>query len=89
MPADFGVKRAVGEDLLGGDAARNAQIVREILNGAAGAKRDIVLVNAAAGMVACGLAADLRGGVELAAKSIDSGAAARKLGDLQKKYPVS
>jgi anthranilate phosphoribosyltransferase len=89
MPADFGVKRAVGEDLLGGDAARNAQIVREILNGAAGAKRDIVLVNAAAGMVACGLAADLRGGVELAEKSIDSGAAARKLGDLQKKYPVS
>ena len=89
MPSDFGVKRAVGEDLLGGDTARNAQIVREILNGAAGAKRDIVLVNAAAGMVACGLAADLRGGVELAEKSIDSGAAARKLGDLQKRFPVS
>jgi anthranilate phosphoribosyltransferase len=89
MPSDFGVKRAFGEDLLGGDAARNAQIVREILDGAAGAMRDIVLVNAAAGMVASGLAADLRGGVELAVKSIDSGAAARKLGELQKKFPVS
>jgi anthranilate phosphoribosyltransferase len=89
MPADFGVKRAAGDDLLGGDTARNAQIAREILDGAAGAKRDIVLVNAAAGMVACGLAADLRGGVELAEKSIDSGAAARKLGDLQKRFPVS
>ncbi len=88
MPSDFGVKRAFGESLLGGDAARNAQIAREILNGIPGPMRDIVAVNAAAGMLAAGLAADLRAGVKLAEKSINSGAAAGKLEELQKKYPV-
>jgi anthranilate phosphoribosyltransferase len=89
MPSDFGVKRAFGESLLGGDAARNAQIAREILAGAGGPMRDIVIVNAAAGLVAAGLANDLRHSVQLAEKSIDSGAASKKLNDLQKKYPVS
>jgi anthranilate phosphoribosyltransferase len=89
MPSDFGVKRAFGESLLGGDAARNAQIAREILAGAIGPMRDIVVVNAAVGLVAAGLANDLRHGVQLAEKSIDSGAASKKLNDLQKKYPVS
>jgi anthranilate phosphoribosyltransferase len=89
MPSDFGVKRAFGEDLLGGDAARNAQIAREILDGAKGPMRDVVIVNSAAGLVAAGLAKDLRNGVELSERSIDSGAAARKLGELQKKFPIS
>jgi anthranilate phosphoribosyltransferase len=89
MPSDFGVKRAFGGQLLGGDALRNAEIAREILGGEKGAMRDIVVVNAAAGLVAGGLAKDLPGGVELAAKSIDSGAAARKLDELRKKFPVS
>ena len=88
MPSDFGVKRAFGEDLLGGDAAKNAAIAQETLNGEQGAKRDIVIVNAAAGLVACGLAEDLRSGVKLAEKSIDSGAAAGKLEEMQKKFPV-
>jgi anthranilate phosphoribosyltransferase len=88
MPSDFGVKRAFGESLLGGDAARNAEIAREILMGVPGPARDIVLVNAAAGMLAAGLTVDLRAGVKLAEKSIDSGAAAGKLEELQKKYPV-
>jgi anthranilate phosphoribosyltransferase len=87
MPSDFGVKRAFGEALLGGDAARNAEIVRDILNGAAGPMRDIVLVNAAAGLVASGLARDLRNGMELAEKSMISGGAAKKLYELQEKYP--
>lgn len=89
MPSDFGVKRTFGEALLGGDAARNAAITREILGGAKGPARDIVLVNSAAGLLAAGLAKDLRNGVELAEKSLDSGAAAKKLQDLQKKYPFS
>jgi len=89
MPSDFGVKRAFGEQLLGGDAARNAQIVVGILSGAHGPMRDIVLVNAAAGMVASGIAGDLRGGVELAEKSIDSGSASEKLNELRKKVPIS
>jgi len=88
MPSDFGVKRAFGEELLGGDAAKNAAIAQDILNGEKGAKRDIVIVNAAAGLVACGLARDLRNGVELAEKSIDSGNAARRLEELKKKFPI-
>jgi anthranilate phosphoribosyltransferase len=89
MPADFGVKRAFGESLLGGDAIRNAEIVREILAGTHGPMRDIVLVNAAAGLVAAGLATDLRHGMQLAENSIDSGTAAKKMNALQKNYPVS
>ncbi len=88
-PSDFGIKRAFGDELLGGDAAMNAQIAQEILNGEKGAKRDIVLVNAAAGLVAAGLAAGLKEGVELAEKSIDSEKAAEKLRELRKKYPIS
>jgi anthranilate phosphoribosyltransferase len=89
MPSDFGVKRAFGEDLLGGDAEKNAAIAQDILNGEHGAKRDIVIVNAAAGLVASALAKDLREGVEIAEKSINSGAAAGKLKALQKKFPAS
>jgi len=89
MPRDFGVKRAFSESLLGGDASCNAQITREILNGEKGPPRDIVLVNASAGLLAAGLAKDLRKGVELAEKSIDSGAAAAKLAALQIKFPFS
>jgi anthranilate phosphoribosyltransferase len=88
MPSDFGVKRAFGESILGGDAAQNAEIARDILGGARGPMRDIVLVNAAAALLASGLAKDLRRGVELAEKAIDSGAAAKKLDQLRRKYPI-
>jgi anthranilate phosphoribosyltransferase len=87
MPADFGVKRAFGEDLLGGDAVRNAEIATEVLGGVAGPARDIVVVNAAAGLVAWGLWGDLRDGVQLAEESIDSGAAKGKLDALRKNFP--
>lgn len=89
MPSDFGVKKAFGEDLLGGDAARNAEITLQILAGAKGPARDIVLVNSAAGLLAGGLAKDLRSGVELGEKSIDSGEARGKLELLRKKFPIS
>lgn len=78
-PEDFGVPAAVGEDLKGGDAGRNAEIARSVLGGAPGPRRDIVLVNAAAALVAAGKAQDFPQGMRLAARSIDSGAALGKL----------
>jgi len=71
-PEDFGVKRAHREDLIGGDAARNAGIVREVLAGVAGPRRDIVLINAAMGLVAAGAASDLREGMRMGAAAVDS-----------------
>jgi anthranilate phosphoribosyltransferase len=78
-PEDFGVSRAPLEALLGGDAAENARIIRGILDGEPGPRRDIVLANAAVALVAAGLAGDFREGARLAAQSIGSGAAAAKL----------
>jgi anthranilate phosphoribosyltransferase len=74
-PEDFGVPRARIEDLRGGDAADNLAITRAVLEGEAGPKRDIVLVNAAPGIVAAGLADGFTEAMALAARSIDSGAA--------------
>ncbi len=88
-PEDFGVPRAVLSQLAGGDPARNAAIAMEILSGTPGPARDIVLVNAAAGLVAGGLAPDLRDAMAAAARSIDSGAAAERLAGLQKNFPVT
>lgn len=81
-PGDFGVSLSTMEDLSGGDVETNAEIVRAILNGESGPKRDIVIVNAAAALFCARKAEDLKTAVALAAESIDSGAAARKLGQL-------
>lgn len=81
-PADFGVPAARLEDLQGGGGEENARIIRRVLGGEKGPKRDIVLVNTAAALVAASRAADFRGGVALAAESIDSGAAWRKVEQL-------
>ncbi|MBI3635725.1 MAG: anthranilate phosphoribosyltransferase [Candidatus Rokubacteria bacterium] len=81
-PEDFGLARATIGELLGGDREQNAQIIREVLSGEGGPRRDIVLMNAAAALVAGARARDLKEGVALAAQSIDSGAAKRKLADL-------
>jgi anthranilate phosphoribosyltransferase len=78
-PEDFGLTRAPIEALLGGDAARNAEIIRAVLAGEPGPPRDVVLLNAAAGIVAGGRAQTLREAIELARSSIDSGAAAARL----------
>lgn len=81
-PEDFGVPRARPEDLLGGDAATNAAILREVLDGAPGPRRDVAVVNAAPALVAAGLAPGFVEGVELAAEAIDSGAARRVLDEV-------
>jgi len=78
-PEDFGMPSAAITDLLGGDREQNAEIIRGILGREPGPRRDIVLINAAAALVAGGKAHDLKEGVALAAHSIDSGAAARTL----------
>jgi anthranilate phosphoribosyltransferase len=83
-PEDFGAPRAAPEALKGGDVAANTQIARAVLSSCQGPRRDIVLVNAAAALVAAGKAADLREGMERAAHSIDSGAAAAKVEALAK-----
>jgi len=77
-PDDFGVAVARPADLKGGDREMNLAIAREILDGARGPRRDIVLVNASAALVAVGRARDFRDGVDRAAEAIDSGAARGK-----------
>ncbi len=86
-PEDFSVPRASADSLKGGDAKTNAAIARAILAGEPGPRRDIVLVNAAVGLLAADLAADRRAGMTLAAKSIDSGAALAKLETLRRALP--
>ncbi|MBX3195956.1 MAG: anthranilate phosphoribosyltransferase [Microbacteriaceae bacterium] len=89
-PGDFGLPRASLDDLRGGDAPANAAIARGVLAGEEGPVRDIVLLNAAAGLVAWDLAHDaaladqdirarFRTGISRAAEAIDSGAATAKL----------
>ncbi|MBI4484036.1 MAG: anthranilate phosphoribosyltransferase [Acidobacteria bacterium] len=81
-PEDFGLPRARVEDLRGGSVRENADLILEILRGQKGARRDIVLMNAAAAIMAGERAANLKEGVKLAAESIDSGAALQKLENL-------
>jgi len=78
-PEDFGLGRAPLEAIAGGDAAHNAGLIRAILSGETGPRRDIVVANAAAAIVASGRAADFLEGAQLAAASIDSGEARMKL----------
>jgi anthranilate phosphoribosyltransferase len=86
-PSDFGVHAAPPNSLKGGDCFCNSQIILSLLGGSQGPCRDIVLVNAAAGLLAAGLAADLREGMEVATRSIDSGAARAKLELLKNNFP--
>jgi anthranilate phosphoribosyltransferase len=79
---DFGMARVGLEDLRGSDAATNAVIVGEVLAGGKGPHRDIVVLNAAAGLVVAGLADDWAGGIEMAAATIDDGRALRVLQSL-------
>lgn len=78
-PSDYGIPRAKPEDLAGGDAKENAAIARAILEGEEGPKRDIVVLNAAAAILAGGKAKDFEEAIAAAEESIDSGAALRKL----------
>jgi anthranilate phosphoribosyltransferase len=78
-PADFGLSVGRPEDLRGGDAKENSIITTGVLKGEQGIRRNIVLLNAAAGLVASGKAVDFQDGISLAVESIDSGAALDKL----------
>jgi anthranilate phosphoribosyltransferase len=75
-PVGLGLAPATMEDLRGGDAAYNAEAIRSVLSGEQGPRRDIGLLNAAAGLIVAGRVPDLIAGLELAADSIDSGRAA-------------
>lgn len=85
VPEQFGLDRADAATIKGGDATANAAILRAVLGGETGPRRDIVVLNAAPALVAGGKAATLEEGVALAAASIDSGAALNKLEELIRK----
>lgn len=78
-PSDFGVAKSTSSALKGGDAAANAGIIRDVLNGSPGPCRDVVLLNAGASLFIGGKAGSVREGITRAAEAIDSGAAARAL----------
>jgi len=81
-PEEFGVSRAPLEALRGGTAAENAAIIHRVLAGEAGPRRDIVVINAAAALVAAGVAASFHEAAILAGETISSGAATAKLAAL-------
>ncbi|GAB4354613.1 MAG: anthranilate phosphoribosyltransferase [Oricola sp.] len=90
-PEELGLKRVGIDDLRGGDPIANAAALREVLDGARNAYRDIACLNAAAGLVVAGLAKDLADGLVKAAESIDSGrakAVAEKAAALSRGEPV-
>ncbi len=78
-PEEFGLSRAPLEAITGGDATENAAIVRKVLSGEKSPRRDVVLMNAAAALVAAGKADVMNNAIPLAARSTDSGAALSKL----------
>ena len=78
-PEDFGFERCTKDDLKGGTPAENAQITRDILNGAKGHKRNAVLLNAGAALYIGGKADSFKNGIELAKELIDSGKAMQTL----------
>ena len=78
-PVELGLGRATPDDLRGGDAVHNAEIVRTILAGEPGPRRDVVLLNAASALQIAGTATSWASGIEVAAAAIDSGKAAAVL----------
>lgn len=81
-PADFGMEPSSIEDLQGGNPETNAAIIRAVLSGEPGPRRDVVVANAAAALLLAQRAPDLRAAVEMAKESVDSGAASHKLEQL-------
>jgi len=82
-PEMAGLPRATLDQFVGGDVQTNASLLYDVLTGIPGARRDIVLLNAAAALVAAGLAGDLKEGVALGVEAIDSGQAAATLAKLR------
>jgi anthranilate phosphoribosyltransferase len=81
-PEEFGLERTTIDEISGGDAGRNAGLIREVLAGKKSARRDVVLLNAAAALVAAGRADHLRDAMPFAANAIDSGEAMARLREL-------
>jgi anthranilate phosphoribosyltransferase len=81
-PEDFAMARASLQEIRGGDREKNTRILKDILGGEKGAKRDIVLINTAACLVAAGRAKSFKEGIEIAKDSIDTGKADGKLESL-------
>jgi anthranilate phosphoribosyltransferase len=77
--SELGIPRCSVDELRGGSPAENAEAIREVFAGAGGGRRDAILLNAAGAIAAGGHAADLREGLEVARRTIDSGAAAERL----------
>ncbi len=82
QPTDLGLALVDREDLVGGDAAVNADLARRVLAGEPGPHRDIVSLNAGAGLLVAGLVDDLPAGLAAAREAIDSGAAVAALAAL-------
>ena len=82
-PEDFGLKLSSIENIKGGNAQQNANLIINILNGEKGPKRDIVLLNSAAALLTTGIVKDYKDALEMAAYSIDSRKALKKLGELK------
>jgi anthranilate phosphoribosyltransferase len=78
-PTELGLPRVAKAELLGGDAATNADLARRVLGGEKGPRRDIVLLNAAAGLIVGGQAADLAAGLVIATAALDDGRALSRL----------
>jgi anthranilate phosphoribosyltransferase len=78
-PVELGIERCRPDELQGGDPAANAAAIRRVLGGEEGGRRDAILLNSAAALVAAGVATELREGLELARQAVASGAAAERL----------
>ena len=78
-PLELGIERCAPEELRGGGPAENAAAIRDVLAGADGPKRDAILLNAAGAIAAAGHAEDLREGLDLARRAVDSGEALGRL----------
>lgn len=81
-PLELGIRRAPSSALEGGTAEENARVVKQVLDGGTGPDRDVVVLNAAAAVVAAGIAHDLPAALLVAAESVDSGKARRALEQL-------
>ena len=81
-PVDLGIARCSIDELIGGGPEENARAIREVFEGAHGGRRDAIVLNAAGAIAAAGHAADLREGIELARRALDSGAALARLDEL-------
>jgi anthranilate phosphoribosyltransferase len=82
VPEDFEVEEAPLDAIRGGSPAENAAMIRGIFEGESGARRDVVVMNAAAALMAAGVAENFAEGARLARVAIDSGAAREKLAGL-------